>query len=294
MKVFRKSRSKMTYKSTTRYISNSEAFRAEIKTCLRELKNNTDEFSINPNVLLDAAFVIGQQLVNIINQSFESGIFPDILKKSTIVPIHKKPGSIQINDHRPIHMLPCCERLSESLAYNQIVYFIEKNSILDSIQSGFRTQHSCETAINDVLFDWKTAINNGKIIIAIFLDLQRAFETIDPQILLHKLAKLGIRGKTLDWFRSYLTDRRQLVKLGNFISNELNNSLGVSQGSILGPILFILYINDIPRSLEHCQSKLFADDTLIYIVSDTIEDATSKISHDLDLISKKLCQTNSN
>lgn len=101
---------------------------------------------------------------------------------------------------------------------------------------------------------------------------------------------MGIRRKTLDWFRSYLSDRRQVVKLRDFISNELNNKLGVPQRSILGLLLFILYINDIPRCLKHCLAKLFVDDTLIYIVSDTIEDATSKINHDLETISKRLCQ----
>lgn len=263
---------------------------AEIKTCLRELKNNTDEFFMNPTVLLDAMFVIGQQLANIINQSFDTGIFPDILKKSTIVPIQKKPGSIIINDHRPINMLPCCERLIESLAYNQLTNYIDTNNILNRNQSGFRAKHSCETAINDIFYEWKAALNDSKIIIAVFLDFQRAFETIDPDILIKKLAKYGVSGASLRWFRTYLTNRRQTVKLGETVSNELYNGLGVPQGSILGPLLFILYINDLPSYLIYCIAKLFADDTLIYIISDSLDEAMGRMNYDLNTMYNKLCQ----
>lgn len=257
---------------------------------MRELKNNTDEFFINPKVLLDAVFVIGHQLFNIINQSFETGIFPEILKKSTIVPIQKKPGSILINDHRPINTLPCCERLIESLAYAQFNDYINRNNILNINQSGFRSQHSCETAINDVIDIWKAAQNESKVIIAVFLDFQRAFETIDTNILTKKLSNYGVRNSSLEWFNSYLTDRKQVVKLGETVSDTLNNKLGVPQGSILGPLIFILYINDIPNCLKYCQAKLFADDALVFNISETIEEATNKINHDLDLIYKKLCQ----
>ena len=262
----------------------------EIKKCLRELKNNTDEFFIKPSVLLDAVYVIGQQLVNIINQSFETGVFPEILKKSTIVPIQKKPGSILINDHRPINTLPCCERLIESLAYAQFNDYINRNQILNINQSGFRSQHSCETAINDVIDIWKAAQNESKVIIAVFLDFQRAFETIDTNILTTKLSKYGVRNSSLEWFNSYLTDRKQVVKLRETVSDKLDNRLGVPQGSILGPLIFILYINDIPNCLKYCHAKLFADDALVFNISDTIEEATAKINHDLDLIYTKLCQ----
>lgn len=184
---------------------------AEMKKCLRELKNNTDEFFIKPSVLLDSIFVIGPQLANIINQSFQTGIFPDILKQSTIVPIQKKSGSIMINDHRPIHTLPCCERLIESLVHSQLNDYINKHNILTSNQSGYRSNHSCETAINDVIDEWKCAQNESKVIIAVFLDFQRAFETIDPTILTRKLAKYGVQETTQNWFNSYLNDRKQVV-----------------------------------------------------------------------------------
>lgn len=111
---------------------------SEIKACLKELKNNTDEFFIKPSVLADAVFVIGPQIADVVNQSFESGIFPEALKKSTIIPIQKKCGSIDITNHRPINMLPCFERLLESLAYNQLNAYVTTNNLLSSHQSGFR------------------------------------------------------------------------------------------------------------------------------------------------------------
>lgn len=263
---------------------------SEIKSNLKELKNNTDEFFIKPSVLLDAVFVIGVHIANIINESFETGIFPSILKKSTIIPIQKKAGSINIEDHRPINMLPCLERLIESLAYSQFNNFISTNKLISSNQSGFRAKHSCETAINDVLTEWREAQNNSKIIIAVFLDFQRAFETIDPDLMIIKLSQYGVLDSSLEWFKSYLNNRKQIVKLGESKSNEVFNNLGVPQGSILGPLLFSLYINDIQKCLKFASTKMFADDTLVYVTSDSIDDAVQKLNEDLEILFRKLCQ----
>lgn len=129
-----------------------------------------------------------------------------------------------------------------------------------------------------------------KIIIAVFLDFQRAFETITPELLLRKLYKLGIRGTAFQWFKSYLTDRTQVVKICEVISEELNNRFGVLQGSILGPILFILYINDLGDELRHSKIKLFADDTLLYVIADNVADAESQMNSDLSILFNKVCQ----
>lgn len=262
----------------------------DVKYCLRELKNNTDEYFLNPKVLLDAIFVIGLQLVETINDMFSRGEFPYALKKSTIVPIQKIAGSIEIGDHRPINTLPCIERLIESLAYAQFSKFINDHNLLNACQSGFRANHSCETAINDVLYDWKEALEGSKVVVAVFLDLKRAFETIDLNILMQKLASIGVRGNSIKWFDTYLQNRRQIVKIGEHKSVELNNTIGVPQGSILGPLLFILYISDLPLWLKYCIIKMFADDTLLYVIANSIEDATQKLNEDLELLFNKLCQ----
>lgn len=123
-----------------------------------------------------------------------------------------------------------------------------------------------------------------------FLRLQRAFETIDQKIQLQKLENYGVRGTANNWFASYLNNRRQIVKIGESKSTELENKLGVPQGSILGPLLFILYINDLPNCLKYSMIKMFADDTLIYVIEDSIEEATRRINEDLNSLFIKLCQ----
>lgn len=263
---------------------------AEIKHCLRQMKNNTDEYFVNARVLLDSMDVIGNQLADIINDCFSSGVFPNALKKSTVTPIQKKSGTVLINEHRPINMLPVVERVLEKLTYSQLIEYVNKNNLIADHQSGFRANHSCESAINDVLFEWKQAMNESKLIIAVFLDFQRAFETIEPKILLEKLVRFGIKETELKYFESYLSNRRQVVKLGEFISREINNQLGVPQGSVLGPLLFILYINDLGDCLKNCKIKMFADDTLIYIIADCLETASMLINDDLSRLFNKLCQ----
>lgn len=206
------------------------------------------------------------------------------------MPIQKVSGSIDISDHRPINTLPCLERLIESLAYNQFSEYVNINQLLSKNQSGFRAQHSCESTINDVLYDWQMALEDKKVIIAVFLDFKRAFETIDRDIQLQKLKKYGVTDSALNWFASYLDNRRQIVKIGETKSDVLVNNMGVPQGSILGPLLFILYINDIATCLKYSIAKMFADDTLVYIIADNIEEAIFKINSDLSVLYEKLCQ----
>lgn len=286
---------KVDYENNIEFKSNASfEFRgvsiSEVKHCIRELNNCTDEFFMNAEVMLDAIFVIGQQIVEIINDSFATGIFPETLKKSTITPIPKINGTIMIDEFRPINMLPCIEKVIEKMAYSQLISYVNKNNILKENQSGFRSQHSCETAINDILYEWKESQNSSKIIIAVFLDFQRAFETIDTGILIQKLKKYGITGTTLNWFDNYLKNRKQVVKLGETISDIITNNLGVPQGSILGPLLFILYINDLSNCLINSTMKMFADDTLVYVTANNIEEAILNINQDLSILFDKICQ----
>lgn len=153
------------------------------------MKNNTDKFNLNAKVLIDCIDLIATPLADIINHSFKSGVFPSALKSATIIPIQKVVNTTLINEFRPINMLPLIEKLIEKLAYNQFVACINRNKILKNHQSGFRGSHSCESAINDALCEWREAQNDGRSVLAVFLDLQRAFETIEPEILIKKLQK---------------------------------------------------------------------------------------------------------
>lgn len=259
---------------------------SEVKKYLKEMKNKDkrDEFNISANILSDSMMIVGDIVTTIINNCIENGIFPEILKKSTIIPIEKISGTKRIEEFRPINTLPCFERLIERIVYDQLIKFVEKSDISYEKQSGFRNAHSCESAINLVLNEWKKAKDDNCNIIAVFLDLKRAFETLDL------MRKYGIEGNALKNFTSYLQNRRQIVRINNVFSNESTNELGVPQGSILGPFLFIIYINDLPEYLLNCEISLFADDTLIYIRSKNIDQAIEKLNCDLNIMADKLNQ----
>lgn len=261
-----------------------------IKEQLRELKSGTDEFNVNRNVLGDVIDKMGVPIAKLINDSLSSGVFPSILKQSTVVPIRKVPGTVKLREYRPINMLPCFEKLLERVVFQQLMDFVERNGIISNIQSGFRRQHSCETAINNVLFDWYEAIERNEIIIAVFLDFQRAFETIDPSLLIRKLSMYGIEHGALRWFEDYLSDRTQVVRIGDELSDALSVKLGVPQGSVLGPLLFNLYINDLGDCLVSSRMKLLADDTLNYLMTNDISGGQRLINEDLDRLYEKICQ----
>lgn len=222
---------------------------------------------LNVNVLKDSFGTIGYFYLDIINNSLKNGIFPAELKTSTIIPIPKVNNVMNAEDLRPI----------------------KDNNILMSTQSGFRKAHSCETALNLVLASWKDEKQHNKSVYAVFLDFKRAFETIDRDILIKKLFKYGIRGIENKWFGDYLSNRKQKTRINDITSDEKYNQYGVPQGSVLGPLLFILYINDIDKILKYCKIYLFADDALIMIAENDPDEAIRKLNVDLASIFSWLC-----
>lgn len=168
------------------------------------------------------------------------------------------------------------EKVLELIVKKQLDKFIEDNKILIEYQSGFRKGHSCETAIQ--ADQWKVTISSGKMISVIFMDLKRAFETIDRKKLITKMERYGIKGKVLSWFKSYVNGRYQQVKLGDEISEKVLTEYGVPQGSMLGPLLFTLYINDIIKvKTEDSTVKLFADDTMIFVSGESAGELETKL-----------------
>ena len=200
-------------------------------------------------------------LTQVINQSLSTGIFPDKLKIAKILPIYKKEENNIFDNYRPISLLPTLSKVFERIVYNQLYSYFIQNKLLYFSQHGFRKLHSTETASLEFTDRIIQHLDNGKIPIAIFIDLSKAFDTIDHNILLHKLQYYGVTHNSLLWFKSYLTNRNQYVQFNDTSSSMLNIHTGVPQGSILGPLLFIIYVNDICFASSKFNAILYADDT---------------------------------
>ena len=178
------------------------------------------------------------------NSSFRDGVFPRELKKARIVPIYKTGDKSLINNYRPISILSFYSKVFEKLMYNKLYNFIEANDILYAHQYGFRRGHSTQQAIITLINKITKSVNSDDFVISVFIDLKKAFDCVPTNIPLAKLQAYGIRGDYTKWFRSYLTDRTQYVNFNGEESAEHTLKCGVPQGSILGPLFFIIFVND--------------------------------------------------
>ena len=208
---------------------------------------------------------ISWPLSEIMNISIEKGVFPSKFKHAKVIPIFKDDDETDPGNYRPISLLSNLNQIFEKLMSKRLKTFFDKNKTLYDKQYGFRAKHSTQHVIIDIINNIHNNMDKGLFSCGIFIDLKKAFDTVDHSILLHKLHHYGIRGVINNWFRSYLTDRIQTTQIGGYISSKHTVNLGVPQGSVLGPLLFLIYINDIHKSSEVFKFYLFADDTnLVY------------------------------
>jgi len=245
-------------------------------------KNSSGHDDINSRFLKYLKNELKEPISILANISISEGIFPEAFKLAEVVPIHKNKAKDDINNYRPISLLPTISKILEKIIHKRVYKFLQKNKILYSSQYGFRPKHSTNDAIAELITDITNNIEDKSNTLSLFLDLSKAFDTIDHKILLTKLKHYGIRGSSLSWFESYLTNRMQYVKINNTKSVIKKVSCGVPQGSVLGPLLFIIYTNDLPNSLNHTHPILFADDTTIYTKSNNLITLFENVNSDLN------------
>jgi hypothetical protein len=263
---------------------------AEVQKALLGLdcKKSAGPDQIEPYFLKTAANLIADPISSIFNLSLHCGSIPKSWKSAFVLPLLKSGDPSVLDNYRPISRLSVLAKLLESFINEQLKHFLSDNSILNPTQSGFRQGHSTITAVTSVTNDILHTLDNKKSCAALFIDLSKAFDTVDHHLLLQRLQSIGFSTTVLSWFTNYLSGRTQCVALDNCTSSLLEVKMGVPQGSVLGPILFSIYINNLGRDLKQTKIHLYADDTIMYTSATSVSEAITYLQSAFSVVQKSL------
>ena len=211
----------------------------------------------------------------------QTGLFPSEWKSAKITPIHKSGSRSNFDNYRPISVLPAISKVMETIVHHQVMDFLNENKLLSKNQFGFRPKMSTELAAVKFIDEIQMSVDKGNLAGAVFIDLTKAFDTISHSKLLGKLPQYGITGVELDWFKDYLFKRATCISYNNHVSQECHLRTGVPQGSIIGPLLFLISFNDIVDVINQSRIVKYADDVVLYAEGKTTESINSKLTSDM-------------
>ena len=259
---------------------------AEIEKIVNNLScsKSSGPYSIPTHILKDNINILKKPLAKLINMSFQQGMFPESLKSAKVTPIYKKDDPQISSNYRPISVLSVFSKIYEKCMHTRLYSFLTKHELLFRRQFGFRKNHSTNHALISLVESIKKEIDNQKFVYGIFIDLQKAFDTVDHDVLIQKLNYYGVRGIANHWFCSFLKNRNQYVSLSGVSSHVKQITCGVPQGSTLGPLLFLIYINDLHKIFTKATIHHFADDTNLMFSSKKLGTIESVVNHELKVL----------
>ena len=261
----------------------------EIYKIVRSLKDSAAGYDgISATLIKNSLSSINEILCHLCNISLQEGVFPDKLKIANVIPLYKSEDPELFNNYRPVSILCTISKIFEKVMYSRLINFLNSFKFFVKSQFGFRKDHSTYMPLLILVDEIINALDSGEIAVGVFLDFSKAFDTVNHKVLLSKLHHYGIRDKAYSWLKSYLSNRSQFVSYNGHKSSEKNITCGVPQGSILGPLLFLIYINDLSNICKFTSPFLFADDTNLLHHSKDINILQNEINHDLHQISEWL------